>query len=266
MQNIYSHLMQELHRHAKATGASKAVLALSGGLDSVVTLCLAVRAFGARNVYALSMPEGGVTSQADLQSARLIAEHYGCPYFEQSINNFVMDFNFVPWQKTEMALHAAKARTRSTLLQHLAVTEKALTLSSRNKSDLLLGFGHIDGEFFGEIHPLGDLYKTEVQTLGEFIGLPEEILRKAPTRGLQANLTDENELGATWPLLDDVLKELSTHRDPEELIQKGLDPHFIHRISRLMEAADPALKNLLILPKEAPGTAIKKAQAVEATS
>lgn len=265
MQNVYSHLIQELHRHAKTEGASKCVLALSGGLDGVVTLCLAVRAFGARNVIVLSMPEANVTSQDDLQTARLIAEHYGCPYFEQSLNNFVMDYHFVPWRKTESAFLSAKTRARHSLLRHLAETENAMILSSRNKSDLLLGFGQSEEELPHAVHPLGDLYKTEVQELGAFIGLPEEILKKAPARGLQAGVTDENELGAPWALLDEILRKFAARHDPEELIQNGLDAHLVHRVSRMMESAAPH-KTDFILPKEAPGTSIKKAQAVEAES
>jgi len=266
MQAVYSQLVQELHRSAKTENAVRASLALSGGLDSVVTLCLAVRAFGARNVFVLSLPENGVTTQDDLQAARLIAQHYGCPFYEQSINNFISDYRFISWDKPELSLLKAKARTRNTLLHHFAETQGAMIISSANKSDLALGFGQIDGAFSGKILPLGDLYKTEVHALGEFIGLPEEILKKAPTRGLQSGVNDEQELGAPWSILDHMLEHFASKHDPEELIQTGLDSHFVHRIARMIEAADPELKHVSVLPKESTGSSIKKAQAAEASS
>ena len=118
MQIIYSTLIRELHQYAKNHQFQRAVIGVSGGLDSAVALCIAVRAFGPKNVTALILPEVGLTSNEDIDHAKLLAEHLGANSHYQPINNFLVDYSFVTWDKTELSNENLKVRVRSTLLHH----------------------------------------------------------------------------------------------------------------------------------------------------
>ena len=156
MQDIYSTLIKELHKFAKNKQYQRAVIGLSGGLDSTVALCIAVRAFGGKNVTALILPEIGLTSNDDIEHAKALADHFGCQNHYQPINNFLVDYSFVTWDKTESANQNLKARSRSSLLHHYAEAHNALFIGMANKSDLLLGYGTLEGEFAGHLHIFGD--------------------------------------------------------------------------------------------------------------
>ncbi len=244
---LYSGLMQELHRYAKDHQHQRIVLGLSGGLTSAVALCLAVRAFGPKNVTALILPEMGVTPHDDIDHARALAQHFGCTLHYQPINNFLVDHHFVSWEKGEAAFDKLKARVRSTLIHHYADSMNAMVLGTACKSDLLLGLGTRDGEFTGELHVLGDLYKTDVCELGRWIGLPGELFEKPASRNLRPNQSDEEDLNGPWGKIDEILKKLAEGGDPEGLIQKGLDPLLVHKIVRLLEQNEGGMKEVLVI-------------------
>lgn len=266
MKSTYSKIVQGLHAYAKNHQAQQAVLGLSGGLDSAVVLCLALRAFGAKNVIALHLPERGLTPEDDSHTAKVLTEHLGVKLHSLSTNNFMVDFNFLPWQSGEEANQHLKARIRALLLQHHAESTHSLLLGCANKSDLALGLGDPHGEFIGDIHPIGDLLKSDVLQLAEYIGLPDEIIQKDPSRCLHPKMTDQSELNASWAELDTVLRPLLLGADPETLIQKGLKPVLVHRIVRLMDQAKGSWEHLKTLPVSPESERIQNAQAAEASS
>jgi NAD+ synthetase len=266
MQALYSKLIKDLHQYAKDRQLQRAVLGLSGGLDSTVTLCLAVRAFGPKNVTVLMLPENGVTPPEDTEHARALAAHFGCHSIYQPINNFLVDYQFVPWDRPESAEGQLKGYVRSTLLRHFADSNQALFLGSANKSDLLLGFGTVEGEFAGDLQPLGDLYKTEVLEMGHFIGLPEAVLEKMPSRCRKLRATDEDELGAPWAQIDDILIQLQNQVDPQSMIDKGMDALTVHRTMRMLQEYQGRFQKLPILPTGRNNKSIEKAREAEASS
>ncbi len=266
MQVIHAHLVQELHKLAKEHQFERAVVGLSGGLDSAVVFCLALRAFGAKNITALLLPEIGITDPLDLDHARALAEFFAVPSHYQPINNFLVDFNFVSWEKSELGSENLKPRIRASLLRHFADSTNSLLLGTANKSDLLLGFGRPDGEFVGDLHILGDLFKTEVLDLAMFLNLPAELIDKMPTRGLKLNQTDEEDLGAPWHKIDEILSELHLSGDPESLIEKGMDSLLVHKLFRLMQQNEPLAKTLPIIPLGHIPDSILKACEAEAKS
>jgi NAD+ synthetase len=266
MQHLYSALIQELHQFSKKHQFQRAVIGLSGGLDSAVALCLAVRAFGARNVTALILPEGGLTPEADTDHARMLAKHFGCPSFYQPTNNFLVDFHFVPWEKSKEANESLKARVRSLLIRNYSESQNALFIGTPNRADLALGYGNADGEFAGELLILGDLLKTDILALAHFIGLPTELMGKTPSRHLHPNQRDEEDFGASWNALDEILKPLLSGTDPDVLIQKGMDSLLVHKLVRLLEHNKGKWENLPILKVSSTAEALKKAQAKEASS
>ncbi len=266
MQAIHSTLIKELHHYAKSKQYQRAVVAVSGGLDSAVTLCLAVRAFGGKNVCALFLPEVGLTPSEDIEHARALADYFGCTSHYQPINNFLVDYNFSTWEKTEEANEMLKTRVRNTLLKHYAEAHNALVLGTANRSDILISAGTLDGELTGELHVLGDLYKTEVQELAAFIGLPQEILEKAPSRHLKPHQSDEETLGASWAQVDEILKQLSAGSDPEPLIQHGMDALLVHKIARLVQQNGGRSEKLTVLKIGHISESIQKAIEAEAST
>ncbi len=266
MHVIYSTLVQELHSFAKVHQFEKAVVGLSGGLDSAVALCIAVRAFGARNVAALILPEMGITSHEDIERAKILAEHFGCESQYQPINNFLVDFHFVPWEQSEEAGKNLRARMRSTVLHHYAEVHGAMIIGTANKSDLQLGLGQRDGTFTGHLHVLGDLYKTDVIDLARTIGLPPELVDGTYSRNLKYRQTDEEDIGAVWSKIDEILRQLEDKVDHDAMIEKGMDALLVHKLIRLVHENEALTKSLPTVHVGRISESIKKAQKAEAES
>lgn len=266
MHILISTLIKELHQFAKNNQYQRCVLGLSGGLDSALALTIAVRAFGPKNVTALILPETGLTPTEDIEHAKRLAEHFEVQSYYQPINNFLVDYNFLTWDKSEAANQRLKARTRSLLLKHYAEANNALLIGCANKSDLTLGFGSGDAEFAGELLILGDLYKTNIMELAEASHLPQELLEKESARHLKPHQNDEIELGATWKVIDEILKEAAKGTDPESMIEKGMDSLMVHKIIRLVQQNGEAFNRYPILQLGKLADSIKKAQAAEASS
>ncbi len=263
MHIIYSTLIQELHSFAKARQADRAVVGLSGGLDSAVVLCIAVRAFGAKNVTAVVMPEMGLTPYEDIERAKMLAEYFDCEVQYQPINNFLVDFHFVPWTQTEAANENLKAKMRALVLEHCSEATNSIILGTANKSDLQLGLGQINGAFIGSLHVLGDLYKTDVVELARTIGLPAELLDAPFSRNLKFKQTDEEDLGAPWTKIDDILRQLEDKVDPDTMIEKGMDALLIHKLVRLVHESSTKIP---VVHVGRVTESIKKAQKAEAES
>lgn len=266
MHAITSTLIQELHGFAKANGATRAVVGLSGGLDSTVTLCIAVRAFGAKNVTALIMPEMGVSPYEEAEHAKLIAEHFECTVAYEPINNFLVDYQFVSWERESAAFEHLKARIRAMLLTDYAACTGSMIIGTANKSDLHLGLGIKDGEFIGALHLLGDLYKTDVIEMARHMGLPPELTDGEFTRGLWPKQTDEDDLGGAWGQLDDILRQLEDKVDPDTMIEKGMDALLVHKVVRLTQQNESLVKTMPVIHVGRVSEAIKKAQKAEAES
>lgn len=266
MHAITSTLIQELHSFAKTNGHAHAVVGLSGGLDSTVALCVAIRAFGAKNVTALIMPEMGVSPYEEAEHAKIIAEHFECNVAYEPINNFLVDYQFVSWERETAAFEHLKARIRAMLLQDYSECTGAMIVGTANKSDLNLGLGIKDGEFIGAVHILGDLYKTDVIELARHMGLPAELTDGEFTRGLWAKQTDEEDLGGTWSQLDDILRQLEDKVDPDTMIEKGMDALLVHKVVRLTQQNEAVVKTIPVIHVGRVTAAIKKAQKAEAES
>lgn len=264
--DIYSTLIKELHKYAKNNQYQHAVLGLSGGLDSTVALCTAIRAFGGKNVTALILPEIGLTPNDDIEHAKALADHFGCQSHYQPINNFLVDYNFSTWEKSELATENLKARSRSSLLRHFAESQNALFLGGANKSDLMLGYGSIEGEFAGDLHIFGDCYKTDIIEMAKTLELPRELIEKKHSRHLKPRQTDLEDLGAPWSKVDDALKQIIEGADPESLIEKGMDSLMVHRVSRLIHQNKSRFDHIPMIKLGRLTESIKKAQAAEASS
>jgi NAD+ synthase len=220
-------IRSEIHR----TGFRRAVVGLSGGVDSSVTTSLATRALGADNVLAVTMPYK-TSSDATRDDSQKIIERLGV----RSVNSPITDqidayFAKVP-DASQMRLANKCARERMTILYDLSAWFEGLVLGTSNKSELLLGYGTQFGDMASAINPIGDLYKTQLYPLGEYLGVPESILKKPPTGDLWIGQTDEGELGFSYAAADRLLYLLVDRRwQARELVAAGFDADFVHRIT-----------------------------------
>jgi len=228
MQDTHKQLVSGIREFFQQSAHKKAVLGLSGGLDSALTLKLTVDALGSENVAAILMPENGVTRFENNTHAKALCQFLRTEYYYQPINSFMLDYSALPWKQNETAFINTKARIRATILYNYANTKQALVVGTSNKSELILGYGTKYGDLASDLLPLGELFKTQVQELANYMGLPKEIIEKAPSAELYAGQTDEEELGATYKDLDVVLKQRDLGE--EALIEKGMNPVLIRSI------------------------------------
>ncbi|MFH1218631.1 MAG: NAD+ synthase [Candidatus Peregrinibacteria bacterium] len=235
MHNIYTKIIAGIHKYFKRSGFEKAVIGVSGGVDSALCLKLVVDALGPENVTALLMPEKGVTSDENNHHAKLLCQFLKVEFFTVPINYFLTDYVTLTWKPNDLAHINTKARIRMTILYNFANTRNALVIGTSNKSELALGYGTKHGDLAADIEIIGDLFKEEVYKLAEHVGLPEEFLTKAPSAELYEGQTDEEELGLTYKEIDNILKMIEKGLGKNDLIEKGIDSNTVHKIFRLIE-------------------------------
>lgn len=191
----------------------KGVLGLSGGVDSALTAALAIRAFGAENVYAFVLPSA-TTTHEETKDAIAQAKKLGIKYSVIDIQGIVDAYKAAgvsdkPWGEGKPStLGNAKPRMRMTLLYAWANENGGLVIGTDNKTegtDFGMGYFTKYGDGGVDINPIGGLYKTQVWQLAKHIGVLQSIIDRKPTAGLFLGQTDEGELGIAYKTLDKVL-------------------------------------------------------------
>lgn len=215
-------------------GFSRAVIGLSGGIDSAVSCFLAAEALGGENVLAVRMPYR--TSSADsLEDAQKVIEAAGVQSLTVEITPMVEPlFQRFP-DMDNMRRGNIMARQRMIILYDQSAAFNGLVVGTGNKTEILLGYTTLYGDSACALNPIGDLYKTQLRQLAEALGVPESIRRKAPSADLWAGQTDEGELGYTYAEVDRLLYLLVDQRyTPQECIEAGFEPSFVHRVVERM--------------------------------
>jgi len=202
-------------------GFSKAVLGLSGGLDSALAACILAEAIGKENVTCLLMPDSKVNRKQDLDDAVELAKWLGVECRQVPVDILVEAVEkSVQWKQSRAAKTNLRARARTVLLYDFANSNKALVVGTGNKSEIMLGYFTKFGDGAADFFPLQNLFKTEVFELAKFKALPKAIIEKKPSAGLEKGQTDEKELGAGYAEIDSVLKEIEKGESEEKLKQK----------------------------------------------
>lgn len=221
---------QEIHR----TGFTRAVLGLSGGIDSSVVAYLAVKALGPDNVLAVTMPYK-TSSEATRDHSQLVIQQLGL----QSLNAPItaqIDAYFAQFpDASQMRLANKCARERMTTLYDQSAAFAGLVLGTSNKSELLLGYGTQFGDLASAINPIGDIYKTQLRELARHLGVPREIIDKKPSGDLWVGQTDEEELGFSYADVDRLLYLMIDRRwTVQQLQAAGFAAEFVTRVYEMV--------------------------------
>jgi NAD+ synthase len=215
-------------------GFRKAVIGLSGGVDSAVGAFLAAEALGKENLLAVLMPHrtSDPSSKAD---AERVADKLGIA--RELVDITPMVDLLLERAKITDRVRAGNvmARQRMIVLYDCSSRDRALVIGTSNKTEILLGYGTIFGDLASAINPLGDLYKTQVWQLAGALGIPQAIIDKQPSADLWAGQTDEGELGFSYADVDRLLYYMIDERRTEtELVQLGFTSELVKRVQKMI--------------------------------
>jgi NAD+ synthase len=219
-----------IHSEITRAGFSRAVVNLSGGVDSAVSFMLAVEAMGAKNVLAIREPYK--TSSADsLEHAQTLIDRAGCQSVTIPITEMTDPLIALEEGMPDTRKGNIMARARMIVAYDQSERFKGLVVGTGNKTEILLGYTTLYGDSACAINPIGDLYKTQVRQLAKAMEIPAVIIAKAPSADLWAGQTDEGELGFTYDEVDKLLYLLVDQRyRPEECVEAGFGEDFVRRV------------------------------------
>ncbi|MFQ5892695.1 MAG: NAD+ synthase [Nitrospinota bacterium] len=218
-------------------GFARVVFGLSGGVDSSLCALLAARALGPENVTAIIMPYKASAPES-VEHAQKLVSLSGIHSLLIEITPMV-DAYFESFPEADHNRRGNKmARERMTILYDHSARLEALVLGTSNKSELLLGYGTLYGDMASALNPIGDLYKTQVWQLAEWMGVPAEVIGKAPSADLWVGQTDEGELGFGYRDVDQLLYYLVDKRhSPEECVEVGFPEPFVRRVVAMVQGS-----------------------------
>lgn len=228
-------LVDFVHTHTLSAGFKKGVVGLSGGVDSSVSAYIASEALGSDNLLGVIMPYK--TSSPDSQAdAELVARQLGIQSELVEITPMVDPLLSGSRIVDPVRAGNVMARERMIVLYDRSSRDQSLVIGTSNKTEILLGYGTLFGDTACAINPLGDLYKTQVWQLAEYLGVPKQIIEKQPTADLWQGQTDEGELGFSYKRVDELLYMLvDEQKNERELKSMGFEEQFIRRVSRMIQ-------------------------------
>ena len=244
---IHDALVMGIRNYFQKLGFEKAIIGLSGGIDSAVTAVLAAEALGNKNVYNVLLPSE-FSSEHSVNDAIELAENTNMPYDKISIEAAYNAFNSTmkPYFKDlpfNIAEENIQARTRGVILMALSNKFGYILLNTSNKSEAAVGYSTLYGDMNGGLSVLGDVYKTQVFELARYINrdkevIPVHIIDKPPSAELRPDQKDTDSL-PEYDILDEILYQYIENRlGPKKIIDLGFDESLVKRILKLVNTSE----------------------------
>ncbi len=248
MENRYKKIIEEIKNYFSESGIKRAVIGLSGGIDSSLSAKLVCDAIGRENVYGIIMPVKGLSDEDNIKDTKKYAQEYlRIKYCVVYLNDFLKSFENLDWKQGKLAKMNTASRIRAVILYNYANTHDALVIGTSNKTEILLGYFTKFGDGAVDLEVVGSMYKTDEIELAEYIGLPENIINKIPTAELYHGQTDEKEIGAKYAVIDEILKHYERTGNMNEMISKhGKD--IVEKISHMMKKAKHKCECAPVIP------------------
>jgi NAD+ synthase len=225
-------LVKFLRSEAGKFGFSRAVLGISGGVDSAVSAALAARAFGPKNVLGVMMPYRTSNPESETDALR-VADDLGIERRKVEITSMADGYLTESDVTDRVRRGNVMARCRMIVLYDLSVEWKGLVIGTSNKTEILLGYSTQFGDAASALNPIGDLYKHQVWQLARHLHLPSAVIEKAPSADLFEGQTDEADLGFTYAEVDRLLVKMVDQRySRTELLREGFDEGFVDKVAR----------------------------------
>jgi NAD+ synthase len=222
----------------RQAGFEKLVLGLSGGIDSALVAYLSAEAIGAERLLSVLMPYR-TSSEASLVDARSVVDALGCASEIVDISPMVDAYYAADPDATPLRRGNYAARQRMAVLYDRSVTWGGLVVGTGNKTESLIGYTTLFGDSACAFNPIGDLYKSQVRQVALDIGVPEAIIRKAPSADLWPGQTDETEAGFSYPVLDRLLFwRIDKRRSVDEVVALGFERSLVERVDRMVAGAE----------------------------
>lgn len=228
-QNLINFLKEEVLK----TGLKRVTLGLSGGLDSAVVAVLCKEVFD-DNLNCVLMPSQ-YSSKASIDDAVELCEKFNIKYEIVSIEPMLSAY-LKNMQENSLRIGNFSARLRMSVLYDISARENSLVVGTSNKSELLLGYGTIFGDLACAINPIGNIYKSDLFEFAKYLGVNENIVKKAPSADFYEGQSDEADLGYSYAKIDSLLKKMiDENRSNDELLAFGFEALFIENIKRRVQ-------------------------------
>jgi len=216
----------------KSNNFKKAVLGISGGIDSAVVAYLATKALGKENVFGYLLPYK-LSSSESIEDGLLVCNALGINCERIDITEIADSYLNKVKSEDRVRIGNFLARIRMAIIFDKAREVDGIVLGTSNKSEIMLGYTTWYGDMAAGIYPIGDLYKTQVFKLAEHLGVPKKIIDKKPSADLWPGQTDEDELGALYSEIDEILYLfLEERKTKEEIVSLGFEKQKVESLLR----------------------------------
>ena len=238
LKDVHNELVKFLRENFKKAGFSKAVLGLSGGIDSALVAYLLRDALGKENVLAIMMPYKS-SNPDSLNHAKLVVEDLKINAKSIEITDMIDAYFKNEKEASSLRMGNKMARERMSILFDYSSKENALVVGTSNKTEIYLGYSTQFGDAACAFNPIGDLYKTNVWELSRYLNIPKELIEKKPSADLWEGQTDEQEMGLTYKEADQVLyRMLEENKTVKEILAEGFSKDLVDNIVRRMNRSE----------------------------
>ena len=238
LKEVHNELVEFLRENFKKVGFSKAVLGLSGGIDSALVAYLLRDALGKENVLAIMMPYKS-SNPDSLNHAKLVIEDLKINSKTIEITDMIDAYFKNEKEATSLRMGNKMARERMSILFDYSSKENALVVGTSNKTEIYLGYSTQFGDAACALNPIGDLYKTNIWDLSRYLKIPNELIEKKPSADLWEGQTDEQEMGLTYKEADQVLyRMLEENKTVKEILAEGFSKDLVDNILKRMNRSE----------------------------